>query len=75
MYFNIIQDHGTINSTKENKENKKRQVKASCWNKRDNTSIEERRRTHMIKAISEFLSAYYGEFAHREAKWKEYGKN
>ena len=29
----------------------------------------------MIKAITEFLSAYYGEFAHREAKWKEYGKN
>lgn len=57
MYFTNIEPYATINSTKENKRNKSKEIQ-----------IKERRRTHMIKAISEFLSAYYGEFAHREAK-------
>lgn len=57
MYFTNIEPYATINSTKENKRNKSKEIQ-----------IKERRRTHMIKVISEFLSAYYGEFAHREAK-------
>ena len=57
MYFTNIEPYATINSTKENKRNKSKEIQ-----------IKERRRTQMIKVISEFLSAYYGEFAHREAK-------
>lgn len=57
MYFTNIEPYAIINSTKENKRNKSKEIQ-----------IKERRRTHMIKVISEFLSAYYGEFAHREAK-------
>ena len=37
-------------------------------NKRKYTNLKRKEMTHMLKMISEFLSEYYGEFAHREAK-------